>query len=279
MGLITINPNLHRARHIAALAVIIAVFTCPGCAEQGDAPASAKAIQAASSSTSTLKPELARYFRMIQEGRLDHARLHLQRHNLENSNDGQALFLFALTFHMQHRYDQARTHFEAALPLAPDFPPLRYFHGWCLYNLGELDLARQSFEAHLQMQADVADSHFALGLIAMDQNQLEQAMEHFNSTIRLLSDDPELTASRSRAHGKLGEAHTRLGGQANLLQAQQHLTTAAELYPDDHESLYQLYRVLLALDEPAAADDARLRYEAARRRAGLPDELPVPSER
>lgn len=259
------------------MAALLAILSAAGGCSDSQTPASPVQTVDTAGATgaaqdSALQPELARFFGMIQDGQADLARLHVQRYILENPDDGRGLFLFGLTFHVQHRYEQARVHFREALEKSPQFPPLHYFYGWCLYNLGETGEARLAFESHLKLQPDEPDSHFALGLIAMSSNDLDEAHHRFTRAIALY--DPDNEHDLGRAYGKLGEVYVARGGEANLQQARQHLTTATELFPDDHESLYHLYRVLLQLGENHAAEQVRTMHEAARRRAGLPAPSP-----
>ncbi len=219
------------------------------------------------SENSGLNPTLAVIFNMIQDDQVDQARLRLQRYNLEHPDDGHALFLFGLTFHVQSRYSQARGHFESALALLPEYPPVHYFLGWCLYQLGELDAARERFETHLDFEPAEADSHYALGLIALDQGRLDDAIAALSRAILLLQDEPGRRRDFSRALSSLGEAHMRGN---DFMEARQHLERATEVYPDDHEALYQLYRVLLRLGEEDDAAHVRQLYDQARERADLP---------
>lgn len=242
-----------------------------GCGEGDQLPPedTGGASQASSQAASDrrLPAELGPIFRLIEAGQVEQARLRLQRYNMDHPNDGHGLFLFGLTFHVQNRFGQARTHFETASSLLRGYPPLHYFYGWCLYHLGDLDEARAEFQQHLEYEPAEADSHYALGLIALDQDRLNDAKEALSRAVLLLEDDPQRQRDLGRAHGKLGEAMAR---SDELQSARQHLETAAEVYPDDHESLYQLYRVLLRLGDEDAAANAQQRHQQARERANLP---------
>jgi Tfp pilus assembly protein PilF len=250
----------------AHLVWILLVISQIGCSEEQTLPQT-EPNASSHNSSDQLPAELAPAMAMIEQGQLDRARLRLQRHLQDQPDDGYALFLFGLTFHVLHRYDQARVHFERAVQLVPNYAPLHHFYGWCLFYLSQLDEASAAFEQHLTLQPDEPDSHYALGLIAMQQDRLDAAKDQFQTAITLHGDQPRRPHDLGQAHGKLGEAFARDG---QLPQAKEHLNRATELYPDDHESLYQLYRVLLRLGEDEAAEDARQRYQQARDRAGLP---------
>lgn len=224
--------------------------------------------------TARIRPELAPIRNLIAQNNNTSARLHLQSHLAQDPDDAEALFLFALSFHRELRYGQARPHFERAIELRPHFHPAYHFYGWCLYYLGELDAAREAFEQHLDMAPPEGDSHFALGVIALDEGNLSEAELRFTTALDLLDEDPQRPADRSRAHARLGEVYER---QGKLEEAREQLVKATTLFPDHYEAEFMLYRVLTRLGEDEAAQAALKRHEETKQRL-RPEPPPVEPE-
>lgn len=263
---------IHRWKWRLLAALVLCCSGSAGCSAADDPQPPSQTTDSDNPARQTPLPaRLEPVMAMIQAGQTDQARLRLQRYMQDHPGSGHGLFLFGLTFHVQHRYSEARDHLARARQLVPNFPPVHYFTGWCLYHLGELDQAGEAFEQHLALQSGEYDSHYALGLIALDQQRLDDAQTQFNRAIELHGEDSEHPADLGRAHGKLGQT---LAQRQAYEQAKAHLTLAGELNPDDHESLYQLYRVLLQLGETDAAEQARQRHLEARERANLPTPAP-----
>jgi tetratricopeptide (TPR) repeat protein len=210
-----------------------------------------------------LRSELGRFFQLVDQRRTGAARVQLRKHLNLHPDDGQAEFLFGLSYHREKRYALARPYFEAALAHAPDYDTTQYFLGWALYYLGEPDAARAAFDAHLALRPDEADTHFALGLIDLDADRLDDAERRFRRSLELLGDDPERPKEISKAHARLADVHMRRGAYE---AARADLIIATALFDDHYEAYYKLFRVHMRLGDTEAAEAAQQRFLAARQR-------------
>ena len=211
-----------------------------------------------------LSRDLAQIFALIRDRQSGPARVRLRNWLELHPNDGQACFLFGLTYHREKKYGEARPWFEKAIANAPDYAVSHYFLGWTLYWLGELTPARREFETYLHSNPTEHDSHFALGLICLDEDDLAGAERLFNRSIDLLKESKlDDKAALSRARARLGEVYERTD---RLEDARRELEEAVALYPDHYEALYKLYRVLVRLGQTQRADEVHKQYIATRER-------------
>lgn len=213
----------------------------------------------------TLKSELSPIGQLIAKNQNGPARVRLNDYLKIHPDDGQAVFLFGLTYHREKKYAQAMPHFDRALTLPPLYAPINYFRGWALYYLGEMEKSREAFEAFLKIKPDEPDSQFALGLIAQEQGDLDQAQRHFQRCIELWNKNPGKADPHalSKAHARLAEVFDARG---DLEQAKLNLMMAVKLFPDQYEALYKLYRVHVRMGESAAAEAVHAQYLAAKER-------------
>lgn len=231
----------------------------PSPARAADLPAASQPIV-----EQTLSPELTKIFGLIRERRTGPARVQLRNWLDLHPDDGQACFLFGLTYHREKKYGEARPWFEQALAKAPGYAVAHYFLGWTLYYLGEPEASRREFETYLTSNPGEHDSHFALGLICLDEDDLEGAERLFKRSIELLIEAKlDDKAALSRAKARLGEVYERTD---RLAEARKELEEAVALYPDHYEALYKLYRVLVKLGETQRADEVHKQYITVRER-------------
>lgn len=198
-----------------------------------------------------LDQDLIAAFDLLQSGQMQFARMRLSQFINRIPEDGRAHFLMGLTYHQEYRYGQARPHFEAAAKRSPKYHPIWHFYGWCLYYLGEPELARRAIETHLEFIPTEGDSHFVLGLLDLDANDLNAAEARFREAIRHQAGVPGREGPLANAHTRLGEVHYRRG---DLNAARQELETAIRIYPDQHQAMFQLYRVFSRLGEDEKAE-------------------------
>ncbi len=195
----------------------------------------------------------------------------------ERPGSARAEFVLALSFHKQKNYGRALPHFERALAIGPTFEPfatVHYFHGWCLYNLGELPRARAAFETHLGELPDEGDSHFALGLIALDEGRLDDATTRLERAIalnteRLQAGDASRRADVAKARARLAEVYLQ---RDELEAARNELEACVTIYPAHYTAWYKLHRVLAQLGEHELAEQALVEHDRwlARVRPGAP---------
>ncbi|MBT8486349.1 MAG: tetratricopeptide repeat protein [Phycisphaerales bacterium] len=218
---------------------------------------------AAAAESSRLRDDLVPFFRLIEARQTGPARVRLRKRLDRDQTDGQACFLFALSYHRERRYGLARPYFERALAHEPSFAPAWYFSGWASYYLGDIEAARVAFERHLLLTPDAGDSHFGLGLIALDEDRLDDAADRFETALEIHGDTPGRDKDRSKAHARLADVFVRRG---HFEDAKAELETATTLFPDHYEAYYKLYRVHMRLEETEAADAALAKFHAARER-------------
>src|SRR5262245_41924388 len=77
--------------------------------------------------------------KLIEQGKTQDARELLAPVVAQHRDWARAHLVLALTYHRENRYQQARPLFERALELEPQNHAARFYYGWCLYYLGELD--------------------------------------------------------------------------------------------------------------------------------------------
>lgn len=252
---------------VLLLAAIGSLAGCDGCRKQPPSsrqPDPNASQPAASGSSKPLHPQLMGAFSLISNRDTAAARTALTTYMSRHPDDGQAAFLYGLSFHREQRYGQALSYYDRALELAPDYHKTHHFRGWALFYLGDLDSSRESFDAFLRAEPDEPDSLFALGLIELDEDNLDAAEARFRRSIEVLTaQGGRDIKGLSKAHTRLGEVYERLN---QLEQAKAQLTRATDLFPDAYEAYYKLYRVLVRLGEHERAQHVQQLFLASRER-------------
>jgi tetratricopeptide (TPR) repeat protein len=265
------KPTDRRGTSRIALLALSGALLAPGvsCREDAvDRPEAGGSGQSAPTTLATaiepdeepLSPELTEIFRLIQAGRSGPARVRLVKHERLHPEDGRAAFLFALSYHEEKRYGEARLHYERAAELAPGYPPVHYFDGWCLFYIGRLEEARAAFERHLALAGDTYDTQFGLGLIDLEEARLDEAEARFRRALELQGEAGAVAdREQSKVYTRLGDVSLARGADD---EARRQLEEALELMPDNGEAAYKLYRLLLRLGLETEAEAARAQYEA-----------------
>jgi tetratricopeptide (TPR) repeat protein len=219
---------------------------------------------------------------LLREGRLEEARLHLERavdicrtcpdaryelgvaHATAGTLD-QAVAQFeealrlkpdmaeaherlGLVLFSQRRWDEAVRHLEQALRLRPDSSKTLYALGAALEGGGHFAEAVERYEAALHLDRNSAHAHSNLGLLLLNEGKAAEALPHLEATVRL---DP----GSSQAHSDLAQALSVLGRHE---AASQVLREAQRLSPRSAAVLARL-----ALEVAATADGDRARAEEA----------------
>jgi tetratricopeptide (TPR) repeat protein len=207
-----------------------------------------------------LPAALVPFFRLIEDGRPDVARVRIRKHLALNPDDGFAHFLFGLTYHRERQYTEAMPWFTDAIRLAPTYDPSFYFAGWGRFYLGDLDAAERLWTRHLAFRPDAADTHFGLGLVDLERGRAAEAAERFRTAIALEADTPGRARSVAKAWARLGDALNDLGEPEEARTA---LERAVALWPDHHEAWARLARLARRLGDEPAAERAETEAEAA----------------
>lgn len=172
-----------------------------------------------------------------------------------------AELLLGRTYHEEHRYELAESHFVRAVEFDPTNYRVRPYYGWCLYNLGKADQARTMFESLLQVKPNHPDPHFALGLLDFDADAFASAEVRFKTAIELAKALPG--RRNGRALVGLADVYVRSG---RLEEAKVELERAIKLNPDLYDAYFKLSRVLQRLGNDKGAERARAMYEKVRQR-------------
>jgi len=216
-------------------------------------------------STAPLPPPdfLPSCLELIRRGRNAEARALLQPVVAGHPGWSRAHFYLGLTYHAEHRYEEASELFRRALALDPESSAPRMYQGWSLYYLGRLDQARGMFESYLAAHPAYADAIFALGLIDFDGDALDSARSRFEETIRLAREKRD-TSTEAKARARLADVWIR-GGDWERARAD--LERSIRLNPDNHETYFKLSRVLERLGDADGAAQVRRKHDEIRRRA------------
>ncbi len=261
-------------RHLDGLFFLRAMEPAHRRPEIADPIASPVPSPAPSSPPATLPPpeEMARCKKLIDAGQYAAARARLQPVVDQHPGWARATSLLALTYYRESRFEVAKPLFAKALAADPEELSARPLYGWSLYSLGELDPAEAMFRSLLERKPEYAPAHYALGLIHLDRDQVDAARERLETTIELAAQqaDPPM---EGRAHARLGDLYVRLD---DLAAAKRELELAVRLFPDEHEALFKLSRVLQRLGDTEGAAAARARFDEAKARA-RPEALVPPS--
>jgi Tfp pilus assembly protein PilF len=212
----------------------------------------------------TIRRELAPLAALITQRRTGPARVQIRNYLNQHPADGQATFLFGLSYHREKKYAQAIPYYEQAAALEPDYAPIYHFAGWAHFYLGDLAASRANFEQFLKRSPNEPDSLFALGLIDLNEDKLDEAQLRFTRSIELCNAEKQVDLKAlSKAHARLAEVYER---QEELEKASLELQKATELYPDHYEAYYRLSRILTRLGQQAEAQLAQQKYLAAKDR-------------
>ncbi len=206
--------------------------------------------------------EMARCKQLIDAGLYQGARARLQPIVEQHPKWARAALLLGLTYYRESRFEAANELFAQALEADPEELAVRPLYGWSLYSLGELAEAEKMFESLLKRRPDYTAAHYGLGLIYLDRDQTDAALKRFKTLAQLASKQEDRTME-GRAHGRLGDLYLRLD---DLASAKAELELAVELFPDDHDALFTLSRVLQRLGDEEGADEARKRFEEVKAR-------------
>lgn len=206
---------------------------------------------------------MAACLKLIEAKRYDEARARLKPIVELYDDWPRANLLYALAFHKDGRYGEAKPFFEKALRLDAKETAVLPFLGWCQYYLGELDGARASFEAYLsRVNRNYSDAHFALGLIAYDADDIDAARMRFEETIRLAAAERDAQVE-GKARARLADVLIRTG---DLSRAKVELETALRLRPDAYAAWFKLSRVRQRLGDAKGAEEARRMHDEVRER-------------
>jgi tetratricopeptide (TPR) repeat protein len=217
---------------------------------------------------------LTEAFRAVKAGRYEEARRAANAYLAAGhaAHPGQAEFIAGLSYHRQHLYEPARAHFVRAAELEPDYVTTYFFYGFALFNLGRLEEARQALERFLAFSPGDAETVFGLGLVALEQDRTEEAEARFLRAIALVEEKSkgspmptELREDLARYQARLADVYLR---RDDLPRARAALERSVELWPDHYEPWHKLARVLERLGDPAGAEHAQAKSDAAFQRRG-----------
>jgi Tfp pilus assembly protein PilF len=261
------------------LCALVLVLTLLGCNRAGDdppetslpgTPGGASAMPPAGD-TAALQPILE----LISQRRGEAARAALNDYRQHYPDDGRAVFLYGLTYHLARDYAVAEPLFEQALTMDGSDPTTHHFLGWARFHQGDLEGARASFNAHLRKEPDEADSVFGLGLVEMQEGNFAQAEALFNQSIDLINalaaTDPQMFMQRKV---DLGKCNARIGEmafeQGDYQTARDLLESALQHDPGQYTAHSYLSQIYHRLGNPELAAAHQTRYDALIQARGQP---------
>ncbi|HEY4350468.1 MAG TPA: tetratricopeptide repeat protein, partial [Paraburkholderia sp.] len=150
----------------------------------------------------------------------------------------------------QGKADEARTRYERAIALRPDYVEAMNNLGNALHDLGRLSEARAIYERALGVHADFAEARCNLGNVLHEMGDLDAAVTQFERAIALRPDDGE-------AQNGLGLVLDKKGDYGKAIER---FEQALARQPDDVDSLNNLGA---ALQNRGRFDEAIARYERA----------------
>lgn len=184
----------------------------------------------------------------------------------DHPEHGYARLLLGLAFHKRKLYPRARPHFEAVIRGGRSFEKFDaawYYLGWCLLNLGELELAREALEKHLATAPGEGDTHFALGLVAVEEGRDDDALASFRRSIEL--NRAAVEAGNSGRVPDVAKAHARI---ADVLLARDETEAAVgelemcvRLWPAHYNAWYKLYQAHVQLGNTDKADASLKKHD------------------
>jgi tetratricopeptide (TPR) repeat protein len=231
-------------------------------------------LLASAATAPKLDAGLAEAFRALRAGRYEEARRGVDAYLAAGhpAHPGQAEFVSGLSYHRQHLYEPARSHFARALELEPGYVTTYFFYGFALFNLGRLEEARENLERFLASSPADAETVFGLGLVALEQDKADEAEVRFLRAVALAEEKagggPLPAALRedvARYQARLADVYLR---RDDLARAKAALERSVELWPDHYEPWHKLARVLERLGDTAGAARAQASSDAAFQRRG-----------
>ncbi len=154
-------------------------------------------------------------------GRLEEARTEYEQAIAVRPDFAMAHSNLGIVFKRQGRIDDAVRQYRRAVECDPDYASAYYNLGIALQDRGDLDAAVAAYGQALERKPNHAEARVNLGWILMTRGQLDQAAEHFEAAVA--------------ARPNLAEAHLNLGiirqNQGRPEQAAVHFSRAIELNP------------------------------------------------
>lgn len=151
-------------------------------------------------------------------------------------------YYLGVTLHAQSRFAEARTQFEKALELKPDYAGPRIALGKMLYDVhGKVEEARQLLTEALTLAPSAVEARYILGAIHQREGQLQEAREIFAAIAA--ADSTHL-----QARLQLGLVELKLG---NYQEAESQLRQVARLSPHEPAAFLGIGQALLRLGRAA----------------------------
>lgn len=210
-----------------------------------------------------LRSDLAPYLALILQRETGPARVRLRKVIDRDAGDGQARFLFGLSYHREKRYGEAEPWFREAMELAPDFHLTGYYLAWGEYYRGRPAEAEALWRDVLEVDDAIADAHFGLGLVALEDGRLDEAAARFERAIALGRAGDGNEREVAKALARLSDVRVAEGDPA---AARMLLEEAVDLWPDHYEAHFKLARVYARLGLDDRAEAARATYLEVRER-------------
>ena len=188
-----------------------------------------------------------------------------------------------LAFHAtaNRNWPEAVKQFRKAVDAAPDYPAMRLNLGAALDRLGDARGAQAQFEEALRLDPRLARAHYSLGALLERSGRDQEAIDRFTAAVThnpnfgaahlkladalRRTDRPEQSLSHYRRVIELepGDNEARFGEAMALVrlqrygEAQERLTVAMKVHPDQPEFPHALARLLAAAPDDQVRDGQR----------------------
>jgi tetratricopeptide (TPR) repeat protein len=148
----------------------------------------------------------------------------------------QYAFYLGVTLHALSRYAEARTQFDKALELKPDYAGPRIALGKMLYDVhGQAEEAQRLLAEALELAPEAVEARYTQGIIHQREGQFVEAIAAFGDIVAA-------DTTHAQARAQLGLVHLQ---QGNYLEAENHLRRSIRLSPHGPASFLGLGQTLL----------------------------------
>ena len=182
--------------------------------------------------------------RLLQEGKLEDAKIRVEEEIRENPSSAEGYALLGLVYTAQKNYGDALTAFEQGIKLNPKSTGIRNDLGNLYVLQGDLEQAEKEFREVLRVRPTDADANYNLGLVLLAKQQAADAIVCFQRV------HPATIASRFN----LVKAYLEAGRTADGLRVARELSAQNK----DNAQVHFTLGVLLASEKQTRAAQPEL---------------------
>ncbi|MHC4558799.1 MAG: O-linked N-acetylglucosamine transferase, SPINDLY family protein, partial [Planctomycetota bacterium] len=150
-----------------------------------------------------------------------------------------------LVFQGQGRLPEARSCFEEALSIKPEYAEAYNNLGLVFQGQGRLPEARSCFEEALSIKPEYAEAYYNMGIAFKNQARLAEAISCFEKALSIKSDYAE-------AHNNMGNALKKLGKLPEAISCYKEVLSIKPGYAEVHNNMGNAFKVQGNLNEATA---------------------------